>query len=407
MALPLPDERGAGFSAHSRCRLPTGVLFCARPVSSNRDISPRLTILRERDNAILRQLLEPKYRAVGAPPPPVPTWAGRRNLGERDGSWLGPPAAATGGNGGPSRRVEALLRSTPFFVLEGKSVKARVVVKPGGGGGASDAPSGDAPSGVARPEDGDDSSSAAAAAAASSSLSPAAARGEHRRHASLVRAAVKTLGEVIGRACEAQEELFLKARLPGAQAYTVELERYRAAIVGGGAIKAVASAAAAADGCGRGSASSVQVDDDLWRLFAARETRLYSSSAALGKKPGRIYVTHDTLWFHSKVLGFESRRVVPLAEVESITLLGTALDLSSSLLLATRSGGVPGEVMLVFPGQKLRQVEPLEVLLRQLVALAVKERAAAAATASLTAAFGTPEGSHGGEDTEATPAPQH
>lgn len=44
--------------------------------------------------------------------------------------------------------------------------------------------------------------------------------------------------------------------------------------------------------------------------------------------------------------------------------------------------------MLVFPGQKLKQVEPLEILLRQLVRLATKERAAAAAAAA------TPEGSH-------------
>lgn len=77
-----------------------------------------------------------------------------------------------------------------------------------------------------------------------------------------------------------------------------------------------------------------------------------------------------------KVLGFEARHVLPLAEVVSITLLGTALDLSSSLVITTNSGGVPGELMFIFPGQKRRQVEPLEVLLRQLAVIAAKERAA-------------------------------
>lgn len=103
-----------------------------------------------------------------------------------------------------------------------------------------------------------------------------------------------------------------------------------------------------------------------------------------------------------KVLGFESRHILRLADVQSITLLGTALDLSSSLVIATNSGGVPGELMLVFPGQKVRQVQPLEVFLRQLVVLAVKEKRAAAATAAAAAASVaavTLEGSpHDGED---------
>lgn len=87
-----------------------------------------------------------------------------------------------------------------------------------------------------------------------------------------------------------------------------------------------------------------------------------------------------------KILGFESRHVLPLAEVVSITLLGTALDLSSSVVIATNSGGVPGELMFIFPGQKRRQVEPLEVLLRQLAVLAAKERAATAEATEATAA---------------------
>ena len=70
------------------------------------------------------------------------------------------------------------------------------------------------------------------------------------------------------------------------------------------------------------------------------------------------------------MLGFEARHVQPLADVKSIVLLGTALDLSSSLVISTKSGS---ELMLVFPGQRTRQLEPLEVLLRQLAAIAAEE----------------------------------
>ncbi|CBJ49017.1 expressed unknown protein [Ectocarpus siliculosus] len=320
----------------------------------------------ERDNATLRSLLEPKYRAVGAAPPPVPIWSGRRSFGETYGSSVG--SAATNVGNAPSKRVVELLRSTPLFVIDGKQVKAKVV---------STAAAAAAASGAAK-RDGErqiDGSSSATGSAASD-------LGGSRRHALLVRAAVKALTEVVGRVCESREEAFLKARLPGAQAYTVELERYGSTIAGGSALRATASSPER----DWASAGSVEVDDDLWRLFAAQETRLYSSSAALGKKPGRLYVTYSTLWFHSKVLGFESRHVLPLAEVVSITLLGTALDLSSSLVIATNSGGVPGELMFIFPGQKRRQVEPLEVLLRQLAVLAAKERAATAEATEATAA---------------------
>ncbi|CAM9666240.1 unnamed protein product [Ectocarpus sp. 4 AP-2014] len=322
----------------------------------------------ERDNATLRSLLEPKYRAVGAAPPPVPIWSGRRSFGETYGSSVG--SAATNVGNAPSKRVVELLRSTPLFVIEGKQVKAKVV---SGAAAAAAAASGSAKRDGERQSDG--SSSAPGSAAAD--------LGGSRGHALLVRAAVKALTEVVGRVCESREEAFLKARLPGAQAYTVELERYGSTIAGGSALRATASFPEG----DWASGGSVEVDDDLWRLFAAQETRLYSSSAALGKKPGRLYVTYSTLWFHSKVLGFESRHVLPLAEVVSITLLGAALDLSSSLVIATNSGGVPGELMFIFPGQKRRQVQPLEVLLRQLAVLAAKERAAA--TAEATEATGT------------------
>ncbi|CAB1120026.1 unnamed protein product [Ectocarpus sp. CCAP 1310/34] len=319
----------------------------------------------ERANATLRSLLEPKYRAVGAAPPPVPIWSGRRNFGETYGSSVG--SAATNVGNAPSKRVVELLRSTPLFVIEGKQVKAKVVST-----AAAAAASGAAKRDGERQSDGSSPAPVSAAADLAGS----------RRHALLVRTAVKALTEVVGRVCESREEAFLKARLPGAQAYIVELERYGSTIAGGSALRATASSPEG----GWASAGNVEVDDDLWRLFAAQETRLYSSSAALGKKPGRLYVTYSTLWFHSKVLGFESRHVLPLAEVVSITLLGTALDLSSSLVIATNSGGVPGELMFIFPGQKRRQVEPLEVLLRQLAVLAAKERAATAEATEATAA---------------------
>lgn len=246
---------------------------------------------RERDNATLRSLLEPKYRAVGAAPPPVPIWSGRRSFGETYGSSVG--SAATNVGNAPSKRVVELLRSTPLFVIDGKQVKAKVVSTAAGA----------AAGGAAKPDgerQGDGSSSASGSAAADLDGS--------RRHALLVRAAVKELTEVVGRVCESREEAFLKARLPGAQAYTVELERYGSAIAGGSALRATASSPEG----GWASSGSMEVDDDLWRLFAAQETRLYSSSAALGKKPGRIYVTFSTLWFHSKVggeaVGFIYRR---------------------------------------------------------------------------------------------------
>lgn len=271
---------------HVRCMLNT--LLNRRKI--------RASVFREGDIAALRQLLEPKYRAMGAAPPPVPTWAGRASFGDRDGSRLEPAVPIAAGSG-PSRRVIALLRSSPLFVIGANSVKAKVVVAPA----ATSAAAEDSSAGEPEPEFQD----AAAAAARSASSSATAVVTRHRRHACLVHAAVKALTGVIGRACEAQEEVFLKARLPGAQAYTVELERYRSEIVSGVATRAF-------EGSPGTARSSAEIDDDLWRLFAVRETRLYSSSAALGKKPGRIYVTYNTLWFHSKVLGEAFLLLVPL-----------------------------------------------------------------------------------------------
>ena len=119
-----------------------------------------------------------------------------------------------------------------------------------------------------------------------------------QRHALVVQAVVKALAEVVHGECESREEEVLKARLPEAQAYVAELEGYMSAIVSEEALKVIA---ASSNGGGQDNGCGLEIDDDLWRLFAVRETRLYSSSAALGKRPGRIYVTSNTLWFHSKV----------------------------------------------------------------------------------------------------------
>lgn len=77
--------------------------------------------------------------------------------------------------------------------------------------------------------------------------------------------------------------------------------------------------------------------------------------------------------YMQQVMAFESRHVLPLSEVESVTLLGTALDLSSSLVIATKGGG---EVMLVFPGQRTATLEPVELLIRELTVLAARQNTA-------------------------------
>lgn len=73
----------------------------------------------------------------------------------------------------------------------------------------------------------------------------------------------------------------------------------------------------------------------------------------------------------AQVMGFESRHVLSLAEVKSVTVLGTALDISSSLVLTTRDGA---EIMLVFPGTRMGALEPLALLLRQLSLLAAEKK---------------------------------
>lgn len=65
--------------------------------------------------------------------------------------------------------------------------------------------------------------------------------------------------------------------------------------------------------------------------------------------------------------------MLPLSEVKSVTLLGTALDISSSLVIATKSGG---EIMLVFPGQRATTLEPVELLIRELVQFIEAQEAA-------------------------------
>lgn len=62
-------------------------------------------------------------------------------------------------------------------------------------------------------------------------------------------------------------------------------------------------------------------------------------------------------------MGFESRHVLPLAEVKDVMLLGTALDISSSLLITTKDDN---DIMLVFPGTRLAVLDPVALLIRQL-----------------------------------------
>lgn len=258
----------------------------------------------ERENGQLCQLLEPKYRALGASPPAVPKWADRRGFGAAAAAARSLPAGdATGaspGGGDGSARVTDLLQFSDLFVVEGGWVKARVA--PSGiedEDGAASSVNGAASvsgDGATIAADGTDKSSKAAAAAAAQRVA--------------TRAAVKALADVVGSVCEAREEAMLKDCMPGAQKYVAELEAYRSAIVAGSALRAAPGAGTGKAGGARGARgapmngsdrSSAEIDDDLWRLFGAMETRLYSSPAALGKKPGRIYLTYSTLWFYSKV----------------------------------------------------------------------------------------------------------
>lgn len=263
----------------------------------------------ERENGQLCQLLEPKYRALGASPPVVPKWTDRRGFGATAAAAAAarslPTGDATGASPGGvdgSARVTDLLQFSDLFVVEGGWVKARVV-----------------PSGI---EDGDVIASPVSGAASVSAdgetitaevtdnSSKAVAAAAAAAQCVATRAAVKTLAGVVGSVCEARQEALLKECMPGAQKYVAELEAYRSAIVGGSALRAAAGAGIGKAGGARGARgapingsdrSSAEIDDDLWRLFGAMETRLYSSPAALGKKPGRIYLTYNTLWFYSKV----------------------------------------------------------------------------------------------------------
>lgn len=249
---------------------------------------------RERDSAKLAWLMEPKYRAAGVEPPRNPTWTGRTPFRNPSAGSEAPKPDIVG----DSRRVALLLQSTPFFELEGLGVKARVVVAAGGKrdrikavGGVGSASGASPPElSVQQPPSPSFSKELQAPSAAVAVLGA-------QRHVLVGQAVVKALAEVVHGECEAREEEVLKARIPEAQAYVAELEGYKTAIVRGEALKVAAASANGGQGVGHG----LEIDDDLWRLFAVQETRLYSSAAALGKKPGRIYVTFDTLWFHSKV----------------------------------------------------------------------------------------------------------
>lgn len=258
----------------------------------------------ERDSEHLRQLLEPKYQMLDAEPPQIPTWSDRRGLGvsgwakskqESDAGSRGRGSSRTEGSSsaGVTSMVLALIRLTPLFVVE----ESWVIAKVARANETSDA------SDLNRPKPSSLLASAEPVNGAQGSV--VAGRGEESSGRTAVagtsppvaRAVVKALGDEILRLCEAKEEGQLKESMPGAQAYVAELEAYKSAIVSGKALQMGVSGG----GEGEDEKSNSEVDDDIWRLFGAMETRLYSSQAALGRKPGRIFVTFTTLWFHSKV----------------------------------------------------------------------------------------------------------
>lgn len=262
----------------------------------------------ERVNGLLGQLLEPKYRALGASPPLVPKWSNRRGLSAS--ATARPPLAdgASGtqsGSGEGGKRITALLQPSGLFVVEGLVVKARAALSAGGASALEErsAASDTTEPANAPPEVVSSASEGHLAASVSVAQLPTAEEAK----CVAARAVVKTLADVVGGVCEAREEALLKDCMPGAHKYVAELEAYRSMIVGGGALRAVAPTsphggeARARSEQVKSDGSSAEIDDDLWRLFGAMETRLYSSPAALGRKPGRIYLTCTTLWFHSKV----------------------------------------------------------------------------------------------------------
>lgn len=238
------------------------------------------------------------------------------------GQTLDEPKRLSLGDGVRGERINTLLRSSPLFVVDGAWVKARVGLDAGGmelsktletaempaptadaavAGGQAETPSSPldtrAGNGIIPPNTHLND--------VTSAIDPLLATATLRQL--YERAVVKALADVVGGECEAREEELLKERMPGAQAYVGELEAYRSAIVGGNALRVVTSSPNGDEGMGTGgkqandNRGSTEIDDDLWRLFGAMETRLYSSPAALGNKPGRIYLTPNTLWFHSKV----------------------------------------------------------------------------------------------------------
>lgn len=211
-------------------------------------------------------------------------------------------------------RAMAVLRTNPLFSVEGAWVKARVLADPkldpkncnalqkvGKLAPAAGSES-QHPSSSLVHKDPRKCSTAASVEGAPEDSSVAGSAGdvsgEARRHSVMVLAVIKVLAEWVGGVCEAQEEDLLKARLPAAQSYVEKLEKYQSSIVSGAPLRMAAGPPTGDVGTGGPSA---EVDDDLFRYFGVVETRLYSSSAALGKKPGRIYLTFKTLWFHSRV----------------------------------------------------------------------------------------------------------
>ncbi|CAM9296535.1 unnamed protein product [Choristocarpus tenellus] len=331
---PTGDEDGASTRVklieHVKFDLQYVECLCARAREASRQDAhetwlPLENTMRglEKGNSSLRHLLEPRFRAAGVHPPSPPRWVDNSVEKCRLGLETEPAPGET----------ETLLGSSPFFVVEDGWVKATIGV------GVQDTDSEHSPAGVSSI-----SLSAAPVFTTDTSFQSSLT------YSTVTRVACH-LTEVISRACEAKSEQSTKDRMRVAQEYVGELEAYRSRLVGNLAMSQVPNG-------GSG---------ELERSFGTvTEALLYSAPAALGKKPGRIYVTRSTLWFHSKVLNFESRYILQMSDISKVEVLCTAMDISASLLLVTAARE---EVMFIFPGQGKATLEPLELLIHQLLTL--------------------------------------
>ncbi|CAM9875959.1 unnamed protein product [Discosporangium mesarthrocarpum] len=301
----------------------------------------------EREAVVLRRLLEPRYRALGLQPPPPPSWADQVKQETGTGTGAGEEEGKVEGGARWGGGVALLLVSSSYYTMEDRWVRASVRPRVESPGAEENPPRSPRPS---------------VAATATPSITPmmdtsgGAPQPTPGDHDAVVRAVTRHLAAAVSQMCEDQSERLTKDRMRASQGYVVELEAYRTRIVEDLALQPVPV----------GGGGGAGISELGMHFGVVTEALLYSAPAALGKKPGRVYVTGSTLWFHSKVLSFESRYILPLSNVTKASVLCTALDISASFLLTTTTCE---EIMLVFPGKGSGSLEPLEVLVRQLLKL--------------------------------------